>query len=66
MRHSRADIRAPAAQAEAGDGGAKKGQLITTEDQEIGQIGRRVYWMYMKVSTVRGSVNCTCHCSLVA
>lgn len=35
------------AQGESGE--VKKGQLITTEDQETGQIGSRVYWMYMKV-----------------
>ncbi len=40
-------------QGEAGDGGGKKGQLITTEDQETGQIGTRVYWMYMKVRSTR-------------
>lgn len=27
---------------------------MTKEDQEVGQIGRRVYWMYMQVSIVRG------------
>jgi len=58
-RHSFADSHGPhshrsLASGKSGDlekgesGEVKKGQLITTEDQETGQIGSRVYWMYMK------------------
>lgn len=35
---------------------AKQGQLITTEDQETGQIGKKVYWYYMKAYGLKACV----------